>query len=74
MEEFASDPVVARELEHLRRRLVENYKGLVPASIVADLVREAVDELNRGSVRSFVPVLVERHVRRRLSRMLHPAA
>ena len=74
MDRTALDSAVNVELTHLEARLVDEWVDYVPAEVVRELLVRSVEELESGTVRRYLPVLVERAVRERVARMLHPAA
>ena len=54
------------QVNTVTERLVEEYDGRVPAPVVRDLVTQEYGALRQARVTQFVPVLVDRSVRRRL--------
>ncbi|MEP6561392.1 MAG: hypothetical protein ABJD68_10015 [Nakamurella sp.] len=56
----------ARSLEEVVERLVARFADLPPET-VRDIVKGSWDEFNGTPIRDFVPVLVERAARQRLS-------
>lgn len=55
------------EVERVRHRLTAEYAYVVPAGTVAQLVRQAREELAAMGVRAGLPVALEAMVRKRLS-------
>ena len=52
----------------LRRRLTDEYGGLVPDEAIARAAEKAVARFEAARIRDYVPVLAWRHARRRLRR------
>lgn len=69
MREFSEE----RAIGEVVIRLTARYPSLDPAQI-ATAVRQAHDGFASSSVRDFVPLLVERHVREELDEGLRAAA
>lgn len=69
MREFSED----RAIGEVVARLTARFPSLDPAQITA-AVRQAHDGFASSSVRDFVPLLVERHVREELEHSLRAAA
>lgn len=55
------------EIERLRAHLVREFAPVVGAVVVDRLVDDAAAELHDARVRQFVPLLMERRVRRSIS-------
>lgn len=57
---------VEQQVASVADRLVRDYAGQVPESVVRDLVTQAWREYAQARVQHFIPVLVDRSVRQRL--------
>ena len=60
-------PIVARELRRIREALVVEFEASVPADEVRRTFAAAADGFAGASIHTFIPILVERAARSRLS-------
>ena len=61
---------VRTSLDHIAKALVAEFAGRVPAAEVRRRVRAAADGFQQARVHHFVPILVQRRVRRELAEEL----
>lgn len=57
---------VEKQVEHVTERLVHDFDGQVEGVVVRQLVQDAYSDFAQAKVQQFVPVLVDRSVRRQL--------
>ena len=53
-------------LQDLRERLTRRYGHALPASLVDTIITTSIDHYHDARVRTFIPILVERHAEARL--------
>lgn len=63
-----------REMERMRTHLLSRYEGSVSPPVIEEAIAAAEARFREASVRQFVPLLVERSVRRSLKGRLHDTA
>jgi hypothetical protein len=62
-----TDPrAIDDQVAHVAERLVRDFAGEVPDGVVQTMVTEVYGQLREARVTQFVPVLVDRSVRRQL--------